>query len=399
MEKTEYAVKPPNPFNPGAAVDPDYFVGRVQELGSFREKLRQTIVGELASMSVAGGYGVGKTSFLHKCSRIAEEEGALTIYFSLNEVDNINKEGIARVLIERLRDKVEEEVILQKLTRSVSDRIKQIRIGASIGITSVGVEIAQNQQAYNPTLQAALKNAWQALENKKKAIVFLIDEAAVLEKNKAELMLYLRAVLEHLKLEKIPVMMMPAGKFSVSKSPIGAGFSPLVRTFPSATLYNFSEDESTSFINKKLNSVGMTISSGVCKRAYEASEGHPYVLNAYLNAAYAKLQTGEREIEKRHLEAVDVDFATVTLSQFFLRFYHGSGKEGRKILSKMAESKGGEILLSELTKLLGKGSYRLSPLLAKLVQDGAIYRIDRGKFTDPHTQEENKAIIWVGGVT
>lgn len=81
MANGDTAVKPPNPFNPGTPVDPTDFVGRVKELENFKQKLRQTESGSLASMAVAGGYGVGKTSFLHKCKSIAEEEGALVIYF------------------------------------------------------------------------------------------------------------------------------------------------------------------------------------------------------------------------------------------------------------------------------------------------------------------------------
>ncbi|MBI1973608.1 DUF2791 family P-loop domain-containing protein, partial [Candidatus Micrarchaeota archaeon] len=79
MESAVGVVKPPNPFNPSSPVDPNDFVGRASELENFREKLRQTASGSLASMSVIGGYGVGKTSFLHKCRTIAETQNALAI--------------------------------------------------------------------------------------------------------------------------------------------------------------------------------------------------------------------------------------------------------------------------------------------------------------------------------
>src|SRR3989338_2702452 len=95
----------PNPFNPGSPVDPNDFIGRVQDLENFKQKLRQTSGGSLASMSVAGGYGIGKTSFLHKSKYIAEQQDALAIYFSLNEMDDLNKETLARILIERVQAK------------------------------------------------------------------------------------------------------------------------------------------------------------------------------------------------------------------------------------------------------------------------------------------------------
>ena len=98
MEKSTSVANPPNPFNPGSPVDPHDFVGRVSELENFHQKLRQTANGSLASMAVVGGYGVGKTSFLHKCKAIAEEQNALTIYFSLNEMDCLTRESLAKIL-------------------------------------------------------------------------------------------------------------------------------------------------------------------------------------------------------------------------------------------------------------------------------------------------------------
>src|SRR3989338_8402226 len=104
MQNIKGAMMKPNPFNPGSPVDPTDFVGRVQELENFRQKLTQTASGSLASMAVAGGYGVGKTSFLHKCKTIAEGQNALAIYFSLNEFAELTRESLARVMIERLQE-------------------------------------------------------------------------------------------------------------------------------------------------------------------------------------------------------------------------------------------------------------------------------------------------------
>src|SRR3989344_6714345 len=98
------AMVPPNPFNPGSPVDPHDFIGRIQYLEEFKQKLRQTMSGSLASMSVAGGYGIGKTSFLHKCKAITEEMNALPIYFSLNEIDELSREMLAKILIERVQE-------------------------------------------------------------------------------------------------------------------------------------------------------------------------------------------------------------------------------------------------------------------------------------------------------
>lgn len=374
METDKYAPRPPNPFNPGSPVDPNDFVGRVQELENFRQKLRQTAAGSLASMAVAGGYGVGKTSFLHKCKTIAEEQNALAIYFSLNEIDDLTRETLARMLIQRVQEKVREESILKRISNDVYKIISRIRI------TTVGVEVGlRDQSAELPNLQAALSVVWGAIKNSKEAIVFLIDEARVLEKNRADLILYLRAVLEQLQIDRIPVMIVPAGKLSIS-GPSGTGFSPLVRTFPPVILENFSKTESRAFIDKKLGQAGLRITDKAFEKAYEATEGHPFVLSAYLSTAYSKLQAADAELNDLHFKAADVEFVSRVLSPFFSRFYDQAGKTSKSLLRTMAVNPKWESSLSELSEKLKKNNNELSPHLAKLVQDGAIIRIDRGRY-------------------
>lgn len=369
------AQRAPNPFNPGSPVDPNDFVGRVAELENFKQKLMQTANGSLASMAVAGGYGVGKTSFLHKCKAIAEEKNALAIYFSLNEIDDLSKERLAAFLIRRVKEKVREEMILDRISNEIFKIIQRIKIKAE----KVEISLSEEDENAFPNLQSALIAAWKALKGTKKAIVFLLDEARVLERNRAELLLYLRAVLEQLQTEHIPVMIVPAGKLTIT-GPAGTGFSPLVRTFQPALLENFSREEANAFITKKLKQAGVEIEQATFEKAYNVTEGHPFVLTAYMNSAYSRLLPRQTRLTRAHFEATDVDFVRADLAPFFARFYDQAGRTSRKILSIMAEVPKGEISFSELAKKLELGMNELSPHLGKLVQDGSIIRIDRGKY-------------------
>ncbi len=370
------AMIPPNPFNPGSPVDPHDFTGRIQYLEDFKQKLRQTMNGSLASMSVAGGYGIGKTSFLHKCKAITEEMGALPIYFSLNEIDELSRETLAKILIERIQEKVKEEVILQRIASSILGALKRIRVK-----TESGVELSIGDSKDNAflNLHSALSATWKDLQGVKKAIVFMIDEARVLERNRAELILYLRAVLEQLQINKIPVMIIPAGKLTIT-GPSGTGFSPLVRTFPPVILENFSYSESKMFIEKKLSKVSITITDPVLQKVHEVTEGHPFVLTAYLATAYSKLNDNESQLKTEHFAAADIEFVNRVLAPFFSRFYDQAGKGSKNILYEIAQSKNKEVHLSELSSKLNKNSNEISPHMGKLVQEGAIIRTDRGKY-------------------
>lgn len=376
MENQTSAIVPSNPFNPSSPVDPGDFVGRIHELENFKQRLKQTENGLLASMAVAGGYGIGKTSFLHKCKTIADNNEALSIYFSLNEMDKLDRETLAKILIERLKEKVNEEVILKRISSAILNTLKKIKvtINSSIEISVVG----NDANLEFPNLHSALESAWDTLKGYKKAVVFFIDEARVLEKNRADLILYLRAVLEQLQIKKIPVMIMLGGKLTIS-GPSGSGFSPLVRTFPPVILENFNEEESKIFIKKKLINTNITIDDELLSLVYNTTEGHPFVLNAYMFTAYSKINIKDKKFIKEHFQATDLEFVKNVLSPFFARFYDQAGENSKLILNEMAK-KGGEITLSELSQILNKDNNEISPYLAKLTQDGAIIRIDRGKY-------------------
>jgi|SRR3989344_1713114 len=374
MQLTLNATIAPSPFNPGSPVDPNDFIGRAQELENFQHKLRQTSEGSLASISVAGGYGIGKTSFLHKCKKISEDYNALTVYFSLNELSTIDKVSLSKAILERLKEKVREETILKRLSGSIFEALKRIKmVAGNIELSYNG----DNEKAF-PNLHAALSATWNELKKSKKAIVFLIDEAGVLEKNKAELIMYLRAILEQLQTERVPVMIVLGGKFITSASS-GSGFSPIVRTFPPAILDNFSRAESDQFIKRKLNQTQINISEDALNKIYQVTEGHPFITSSYMGSVYLKRSPQEKEIKSIHLTAADIDFVRRTLAPFFSRFYDNVGKNSRKILQCIA-SDGGETSMLKLTQSLGKENYQISPYIAKLTQDGAIIRKERGEY-------------------
>jgi hypothetical protein len=367
---------PTNPFNPGSPVDPNDFVGRIREIGSFEEKLRQTADGSLSSMAITGGYGIGKTSFLQKCKFIAEEKGALTVYFSINEMDSLNRNTLARMLIQKLKEKVEEEILLERIKNVALDSLKRIKVRIPSGV-EISYLNAESDVVY-PNLNAALTAAWKLFKNEKIAVVFLIDEARILEKNKADLILYLRAVLEQLQVDKTPIMFLLGGMFTINATS-GSGFSPLIRTFPPSFLENFNKEESKAFIKKKLATTRIKINESILDTIYEITQGHPFILTAYMGSLYSKLIDGEKEISIKHIEATNIDFVKVSLYPFFSRFYDNASPGSKKVLKKIAMNDG-EAQLTELADSMKQETYRISPYLAKLTQDGAIVKEERGHY-------------------
>ena len=64
----------PNPFRPGAGVDPPYLAGRERELGIFDGVLRSTRDGNMKNVLLYGLRGVGKTVLLGKFASMCRGE-------------------------------------------------------------------------------------------------------------------------------------------------------------------------------------------------------------------------------------------------------------------------------------------------------------------------------------
>ncbi len=290
------------------------------------------------------------------------------------EVEHPDINSVSEMLIERIKDKVREENILKRLSDSVANAVSKLKLRYEK--VSLEVDVSQNEHG---SFQAVLKDAWQAVRGSKTAIVFLVDEASVLESNKGKLLMFLRAVLEQLQTERVPVMFVPAGKLSLSDQGTGMGFSPLVRTFPPAMMNNFTKEETRHYVEKKLKPPEISIQEPEFLKIFEITEGHPYVLTAYLHRVFEKLGPNEKRISTIHLEAANVEFVKYDLNAFFARFYEKTGPTQRSIMKTIAES-GNSASLSELTTKLSKDSNQLSPYIAKLVQMGAIIRVERGEY-------------------
>ena len=81
-----------NPFNPQNPVEPEFFVGRENELKKFHQNLLQTIYGSPLNMSISANRGMGKTSILVKIEDIAKKNNCLVFRMS-------NYEGNVKTII------------------------------------------------------------------------------------------------------------------------------------------------------------------------------------------------------------------------------------------------------------------------------------------------------------
>ena len=93
-----------NPFRPGGPVEPEYFIGRKDEIKLFERFLKSTKDGNPFNIAVLGERGIGKTSLLRKFEDIGEKSGSIGVRGSLDpSISNLPE--LCTYLLELIREK------------------------------------------------------------------------------------------------------------------------------------------------------------------------------------------------------------------------------------------------------------------------------------------------------
>jgi DNA-binding transcriptional ArsR family regulator len=375
-------LKKPNPFNPALPADPINFVGRAYELGEFSSRLDSTINCSPLCLAIVGNRGIGKSSFLAKCGEIARRRGCVVIRFSAISGEINNLEDLCNLVLLEIHGELEKRSKLGLLKKDIDEFVRQFSF--RIGIGDVGVEIKKGTSApiYSPALQLAFRekmlSVWGRIKDEFPAVVIMIDEAESLENVPGALM-FLREVFSRLGEEKCGYMILLSGKLAFPEKMTEA-FSPLTRFFHPECLRNLSEKECGEFLQKSLSKTGIGMDENAIKMIYQLSNGHPYVLVSAARTIYENLEDAGTAITEKHFRAFLSSVLRSLDTEFFGQLFGSASPLGKEVLGAMAEL-GGSASFSHIVTKLNKPKGSVSPVLAELVESGAVEKKQRGEYS------------------
>ena len=362
----------PNPFRPGSIVDPEYFVGRDDEIRRFKTYLKNTKDGNPHNLTILGERGIGKTSLLRYLAHISKEEKCLVVRIELDPsiktideflkhlLNELKQSGIAYSVIEKTRSKLGD--FFERYDVSVS------LFGAGLGVQKTGKAEIKAQFRYQ------LEGIWGKVKGDVPAIIFMIDEAEQLEAIEGALH-YLRNVLLRLSEEHCGYMLVLSGKLTLFKE-MKELHSPLARFLNPIKLPSLSNDEAKEALKRPAAAAGIKIGKEALEEMARESEGHPYVIQMM---GFVICEEAKGEVDARVYEVLRPQIMEQLELHLFEDMYNSSSDEEKKILRALAAVKKpmglGELSISLKTKPAYLGTY-----LTRLGNSHCIKKMKRGSY-------------------
>jgi len=323
----------------GRAIEPKLFGGRRAELATFNSRLQSTIDGRARNIAITGQAGIGKSSLLRKFEEISKEKRCLTIRRELDPTITNTKE-LANYLLEAF--KAEAYSHLSKKTEAW-DKTKDFFRRRSFSVTGPGIgsfSVGAPSEAATYVLQESFykesMRLWSQLaSNGVRAIVFLLDEAAQIQRVEGGWS-FIKSAFTRITESGGRFMLAVAGDIDPTKDGGSSSTradllsaSPIERFLQPISVGEMSLIEIEEVLQKTVRTKEEPFSPDVSRLIFELSGGNPYLAQNILLAGIS--HKGEEEVVTS--ESIEAAIKkTSNLEEIFSERLDTVSSEERKIL-------------------------------------------------------------------
>jgi hypothetical protein len=374
-----------NPFSPGAGSPPPALAGRERVLEQARILLgRAKEKRPEKSMLLTGLRGVGKTVLLNEIERIARAANCRTVIIEAHE----NK-SLAQLLIPHLRRLLYDIDRLSGVGNKVRRGISVLKsfIGAikvSVGDLEVGLDIEPERgTADSGDLEVDLPNLFcavaEAAEERRTAVVLLIDEIQYLKKSELSALIM---AMHKMQQRQLPLVLIAAG-LPVLPGLAGESKSYAERLFDFPGIGPLGEADAITALQDPVKAVGERFESVALKEIFRMTKGYPYFLQEWGYQAWnhaADSPIGLKVINETTAlvrDRLDKNF-------FRVRFDRLTPRE-KQYLRAMAQMGPGPYRTGDIADRVKAKISTLGPVRASLIKKGMIFSPAHGEmdFTVP----------------
>lgn len=357
-----------NPFKPTAGGEPPLLIGRERVVRDFDKGLDNGVGAPGRIMLITGARGTGKTVMLTVLGDKARAH-------KWDVIEETASDGLCERLVSELCSK---DSLIDKLTFAPSITIA----GASV---SLG-EAELSPKRMPETLRKAMSARLDALEKRDAGLMISIDETQAA--SRADLIAIATAI-QHQIREKRNVSIVFAGLPQMISDLFDDEVITFLRRARTNVLANVPIDEVKESFAQTFEDSGMSLDTGLVKKAAVATAGYPYMIQLvgyYIwDAADARESTviSKEDVDEGIREArVDLDNAVCVPE------LHGLSKNDRAYLEAMAVSDGPSGT-SEVAKRMGRSAKYAATYRKRLLDAYVIRQTDRGEvdFAVPFLRE------------
>ena len=371
-----------NPFSPGAGTPPPELAGRGELLEEARIMIGRALNGRSTQgMLMTGLRGVGKTVILNELMRMAEEQGALSLFVeataesTLSELlaSELKKLFFSLNRIAGTADKVKKGlVVLRNFIGAVHLKVGDIGLDIE---PFAGIADSGNIET---DLADLFECVAEAAKEKKKAVLLLVDEVQYLPKKELGALIM---AFHRLQQRQLPFAVIGAGLPMLAEL-AGKTKSYAERLFLYPQVDALTFEATRQAIETPFASCGVQVERRAVEKVYEQSKGYPYFIQEWGYQIWNR-------VERKRVGVDDIDEVRAkVVKRLDENFFHARLERltaGEKDFLYRMSLCSGNIHVADVAKALGSNVASLSKRRASLLAKGMIYSPRYGElaFTVP----------------
>lgn len=363
-----------NPFRPGGIVEPEYFVGRKEEIARFEQYLKNTRDGNPHHLAILGERGIGKTSLLRYLEYVSKKQKCMVVRIELDPETSSISQLVLQVLTELKRSGISYSLI-DKSKEGLQDFFQKYNVSLTLGVLKADSRSGQESDAETKIgFRYKFEDIWNKVKGNIPTIIIMMDEAEQLEQIKGSLH-YLRNTFLRLSESHAGYMLVLSGKIGLFKQ-IKELHSPLARFFTPVTLGPLKPDEVREALEKSFLSARRRVDKKLVERIILDSQGHPYIVQTI---GYVLFEQEKKELSVSDYEALKPLIMKQLSDQLFRDMFDSASPEEQKILKIIGGSKKA-LEVKEIAKKAGKKSSQIGTPIKRLLGLNCIRKVGRGKY-------------------
>jgi len=385
-----------NPYTPNAGARPPALVGRDDELETFEILLDRLRAGRTEqSMIITGLRGVGKTVLLSEFRTKALDRSWVVIEIEISKHSDdqfrlvlareVRKALFAIAPRQKWADRAKRAAsVLTSFTLSVDP---DGRLTAGLNVEALEGEA--DSGALDADLTDVLVALGEAAADHDTGVVLLLDEIQFLAKPQLEALI---SAIHRTVQRQLPVTLTAAGLPQLAEL-AGEAKSYAERLFKFPTIGKLEDDEARTALTDPASDSGVSFADHALATATSFTEGHPYFLQEFGQAAW-NLADGP-EITPNDALATQAVVEEKLDSSFFRVRHDRTTELEQAYLRAMAELGPEPQLAGAVADLLGRTSQQCGPTRSQLIDKGLLYTPEHGyaAFTVPQFDRYLRRVI------
>ena len=385
-----------NPYTPNAGAKPPVLVGREQELDTFEILLGRLAAGRTErSLIVTGLRGVGKTVLLGEFRQRALDQDWKVAEIEVSKWDdNQFRASFAREIRRALHDigargkwttmAKQAAAVLKSFTLSIDPDGR-----LTVGLAGEPLRGYADSGALDADFTDVLISLGEAARDQQTGVVLLLDELHFLNRPQMEAVI---AAIHKTVQRALPITAAAAGLPQVHEL-VGRAKTYAERLFKFPEIGRLDDAGGSRVLREPAEQLNVTFSDEALVHALDFSEGYPYFLQEFGEAAWNIARdgkiTGSDGANARVVveEKLDSGFFKVRLDR--------TTELQKAYLRAMAELGAEPQLAGHVAELLNRTSQQCGPTRKQLIDKGLLYTTDHGyaAFTVPRFDHYLKRAI------